>query len=155
MSEQMSPDFARAPVVIVQSRALLIFGLGFWLLCFVIGLTMPWRHYMLDGLIPAEWILIPGSAGLFLVTAIAAMRPARITLSQDRFEYRFLLSDKKIAWSQIGSIGFWSHRGVERGVTLLLRNGQRINLAGGWPIPMRDLANRLEAARRSGSRSSF
>jgi hypothetical protein len=151
----MSTDLASAPVVIVQSLRLLIFGLVFWSLCFVIGLIMPWHHYLLDGVVPAEWVLIPGSAGLFLLTAIAAMRPAKITLSQERFEYRFLFSDKQIAWGQIGSIGFWSHRGAEHGVTLTLRNGQRINLAGGWPIPARELANRIEAARLSGSGSLF
>ncbi|MDB5429504.1 MAG: hypothetical protein JWP35_620 [Caulobacter sp.] len=143
----MTGSLQSPPIVLTQSRLMLgaIGLIGLPVLAF--GFYMPQHHYMIDGLIPAEWVLIPGGALTILFGALGMIRPGRLTLSPAGIGYRLMLSERRLAWREVRGVGFWSHNGREMGVSLALASGRPLRLASGWGMDKHALARLVEEAR--------
>ena len=144
----MLGSLQQPPIVLNQSRVVAVLGIVFGLGGLVTGLTIQPNHWMVDGLIPAEWLLIPCSIAFTAMALLALVRPARLTLSPAGLEYRIFLSTRRAPWPEVGAIGVWQYGRGQAGVGVTLRSQQPLRLAGGWPLPTQDLAGLIEQARR-------
>jgi len=144
----MTGDLQHPPIVLTQSRAALAPAVVLGLVALVMGLTIAPGHWMVDGLFPAEWLLVPGGAAFLMAGLYALARPGRLSLSPAGVEYRLLLWTRNAPWSAVSKVGRWSYRGAERGVSLSLASGRTWNLASGWPIDTATLAALVAEARQ-------
>jgi hypothetical protein len=124
----------------------------FGLILLFAGMVIQPNHWMVRGLFPAEWLLIPAGVGFTGVGLIALVRPGRLTLSPAGLEYRLLLSTRLIPWGAVQNVGLYSYRRRE-GVSLRLNSGQTVHLPGGWPIGARELASQIMQARAQWTRA--
>jgi hypothetical protein len=98
----------------------MLLGVIFGLATLFAGVTIQPNHWMLDGLFPVEWFLVPAGVGVTGVGLIAFVRPGRLTLSPAGIEYRILLSTRRMPWGAVQNIGLWSYRYDERDPSILM-----------------------------------
>jgi hypothetical protein len=97
----MTGDLRELPITFSQARARMVVIVVLGLAMLVFGMTIQPNHWTLDGLIPAEWFLIPTGLVTIGVGLIGFVRPARLTLSPAGIEYHHLLSTRRMPWSAI------------------------------------------------------
>ena len=70
----MLGSLQQPPIVLNQSRVVAVLGVLFGLGGLATGLTIQPNHWMVDGLIPAEWLLIPCSIAFMAMALLALVR---------------------------------------------------------------------------------
>jgi hypothetical protein len=144
----MSSQILELPIVLEQCRIKLAPVVFCGILSLVFGLSIQPNYWMVDGLIPAERLLVPIGVGLIVLGVYVLLQPARLVLSAAGIEYRLLLSERKAPWSAVQAVGHWTYRRRPGGVRVKLRTGQALRLAGGWPLETQALAELIEQTRR-------
>ena len=143
----MTGNLQSPPIVLTQSRLMLAGVALVGVAVIASSYVIPYDHYMVDGLIPAEWIVIPGGGLALLFGVLGVFRPGRLTLSPSGVGYRLMLSEKQVPWRDVRGVGFWAHNGREMGVSLALASGKPMMLASGWGMEKQALARLVEEAR--------
>ena len=144
--ERMTPDLRDPPIVVSQPRAMMLIAIIPGLFILAMGMTVQPNHWMIDGSIPVEWLLIPGGAITAGAGLVGFIRPGRLTLSPAGLEFRQLLSTRRAPWNAIQVAGIYTYRGLQA-VSVRFYAGQSLQLAAGWPLEARALANLINQAR--------
>jgi hypothetical protein len=145
------------PVVVQRSRMLMLFMALMGFVSMSAGLNLRPNHWMVDGLIPGEWICEPMGVLLMVFGIGRALRPPRLTLTAAGLEFQHLLWTRREPWGNVVAVGLrtWRvYRQTGTGVEIRFKSGDLLHLDGEWPESPQTIVQLVEDARREKERPS-
>jgi hypothetical protein len=140
------------PVVMQRSRVLMMFGVVAGFISLSVGLEIRPNHWMVDGLVPAEWLLDPLGVFLMVYCTGRVFRPARLTLTAAGLEFRHLLWTRREPWENVLAVGLrtWQfRRTTQTGVEIRFKTGASLQINGEWPKSPYAMVAMIEDAQRN------